>query len=505
MSEETPVVSGLGSFLADALPFAPSGARRAGAAEIMAQRMPELDDRNVSPLVRYPMASQLAAAIGGLGWATQSRSVPEALLKAFGPLALVQLARGAEIRGIQKKYEGLRKRRRLSQISKLDELVGRNPSALDYLYGGSSRLGAASAYQMMRDRKRKDLPAYSEATDVLPLASAIGVFQGALPTPMMAAHLPFTSALDQMAVKGVLSEKKAADEDLEDVPPSASEKRRTPHTDQRLSPVIPYYVAAALLGHQANQLAGKNLSRELSTTSSRALERDKWDDLVYKVTPDRPAVAAFPSLGNAFYASGPSIASDPLHTRFATDLVLSDPDNYRWYDWFNLFRKTRDVRSQLKSEGLIAVDPEGLNRAPIIAHEGGHSRIESQPGMLRFLQRHLYPKSELLAPLAGAGGFAAGMAAGGPLRGALAGMLTGGLVQAGKIAPEFMATRYGMSGLRNFEGGKYLSSGDNRLMNSALATYLATTLAVPTLAGAAGGWIRSRRKKLEKQKSEQFT
>jgi hypothetical protein len=204
--------------------------------------------------------------------------------------------------------------------------------------------------------------------------------------------------------------------------------------------------------------------------------------------------------------------------------AMQDPDNHpglwpilKYMATGDQSYKT-DLQKQLNQRGLIAIGTRarhpggtvpGFNTAPIIAHEAGHAKIEREGGPLQFLQRYPYHYDALLAPLAGAGGFAAGLYSGGPIRGALAGALTGGLVQAGKVVPEMMASHYGLKGLKSFEGGAFTKSTDRQRLMAALLTYLATTVAVPTLAGAAGGWISGRRKKKTEQEakldSEQFS
>ncbi len=494
MDQEPAVLSGgVGNVLADAIPFMPSGARRAGSARLMAARM--LSGHNdPSFLVKYPMASQALAALigGGAGLLARPNSAGAALTGVFLPLTAVQLAKALEIRRIQSDYEKQKHHRRLADVQGLDDMLGRDKSWLSYPVSGSSRLGLASAYQAMRDRRRKDIPAYAEAGDVLALGMPGGT------------SLPFTSILDNIAATGLLRKNAAA------VP--RKRKEEVSHTDQLANPTIPYYLAAAWLGSKTPELAGNNLMKHLAAMQSELIPREKWDSLVSHVSGTKPVVAQLPGFGNAFHAYNHT--KDPEISDALWNAAMSDPKNLPgwWPSLKYLFTGDeaefkKPLKDQIDSQGFIGVGTAangvpGFNTAPIIAHEGGHGKIERDGGVLRFLQRHPYRYRNLLAPLAGAGGFAAGMYAGGPLRGALAGALTGGLVQSGTVLPEIMASHYGLKALKSFDHGSLTKSTDRQRLLAALLTYLSTTVAVPTLAGAAGGWISSRRKKKQQLQAQ---
>lgn len=142
---------------------------------------------------------------------------------------------------------------------------------------------------------------------------------------------------------------------------------------------------------------------------------------------------------------------------------------------------------------------QGFASPAVLAHEAGHARAEKLDDLTGFLQRNLYPISRMAGPLAGAGSLAAGLASGGPVRGALLGTLIGGLGGAGVLLPEYRASTTGLEGLSKFDGGSLSQPDDKKLLASALGTYLAASVLPSTLAGAAGGYISSRRKKDEEQ------
>ena len=81
----------------------PSGARRAGAAKVMAARI----GKDPSFLVEHPLKTQLAAlGIGGIGHAlTEGQRPGVRAAAALTPIALVQMLRRAEIKKIQRDYD----------------------------------------------------------------------------------------------------------------------------------------------------------------------------------------------------------------------------------------------------------------------------------------------------------------------------------------------------------------------------------------------------------------
>ena len=158
----------------------------------------------------------------------------------------------------------------------------------------------------------------------------------------------------------------------------------------------------------------------------------------------------------------------------------------------NRANERRMLINRLKGHGAIVADEK--SSAGVLAHEAGHAKIDYTPGVLQFLQRHVYPHSGIIAPLAGVGSMAAGLASGSALNGALLGTGIGLVSGLGTIAPEAAASYHGLKGMQDYKGGA-LSSGQTSPLVAALSTYLAAGVLPSTLAGTAGGWVSGMRKK----------
>lgn len=434
--------TGIGAALADAIPLLPSGARRAGAAKVMAARI----DRDPSFLVEHPITSQLVA-MGLSGAASLAAKTPGARAAALLPILLTQALKAGEIRSIQADYDK-KKRKRLRELTNLNALLGG--------IGGSSRLGAVGAYEAMRRRKYQDIGSIAEAADALALLSGAAA-------PLT---IPVTSYIDHRAADRI--QKSAAFE------------------DQKNSPVIPLLLAAAV-GSTAGQV-GAHVNMRNRLAESPSLDRREWQGLVNHISGVNPMVVQTPGLDNAFYHKAKDRDEASRMVGHLSDFPEGGPGAGQPGYEESLRRSMTD--------GSVAVDPR-FGTSPIIAHEAGHAKIEATPGVLRALQRHAYGSSRLLAPALGAGSMAAGLAAKGTLKGALLGTGIGLLGNAGTLAPEAGASYYGIKGLRDYQGGRLNTKSDIANLVSAYLTYLASTVLPSTLAGAAGGWIGAQRAKAQ--------
>lgn len=268
-------------------------------------------------------------------------------------------------------------------------------------------------------------------------------------------------------------------------------RKEADFSDQKNSPTIPLYLAAALasLGGSAAASAWSNAE----FANSPALDKKEWAPLARHVSGKAPPVFNGGDMGgNAFYTK----PADDDQGRALVDHVQSmervePPANEELQPIRNRFNERRMLMNRLKGHGAIVADEK--SSAGVLAHEAGHAKIEHTPGVLQFLQRHLYPHRSTIAPLAGVGSMAAGLASGSTLNGALLGTGIGLVSGLGTIAPEAAASYYGLKGLQDYKGGA-LSSGQTSPLVAALSTYLAAGVLPSTLAGAAGGWISGKRR-----------
>lgn len=472
---------GLGALLADALPFMPSGLRRTGAARLMAERIGERPGWTT----RNPILSQLLGiALGGGAYLATGNK-----LVAAAPLAAVQLDKGLDIRRIRRAYDE-KKRKRLRELE-LEEI--RNDMS------GSQELGMQAAYEEMKDRKFKGLGPMSEAADAgMVFAYPMTALGGPLGTSASVAGMSaLTNLLDARTAKSLAKSGSS-------IEPSSS-------------PVIATALLALAGAHFANKWSGKALHSDLNSPDKKPIERRTWDSLIKHVSGKQPLTAFSETIPNAYHQAGrrdrfsDSAISDHLNSvSVGSDLdrhYLSDPDNL----------KNMGGESQLRR--LVRNDPESLHRlvrgkqterwrdnglifagspydkAPVIAHEAGHAKVEATPGIARWLQRNMYGRDKMMMPIAALGSTAAGLAIANPWLGGLAGAGIGALAHSGRVVPELMASYHGLKGLKSFEGGRLSTPGDAKSLAKAYATYLSLTVAPHMLAGAAAGYIGSRRKK----------
>jgi hypothetical protein len=273
--------------------------------------------------------------------------------------------------------------------------------------------------------------------------------------------------------------------------------------------------------HFANKWSGKALHSDLNSPDKKPIERRTWDPLIKHVSGKQPLTAFSDTIPNAYHQAGrrdrfsdSAISSHLNSVSLDSDLdrhYLSDPDNL----------KNMGGESQLR--GLLRRDPEGLHRllrnkqterwrdnglifagspydkAPVIAHEAGHAKVEATPGITRWLQRNMYGRDKMMMPIAALGSTAAGLAIANPWLGGLAGAGIGALAHSGRVVPEFMASYHGLKGLKSFDGGRLSTPGDAKSLAKAYATYLSLTVAPHMLAGAAAGYIGRRRKKKKQE------
>ena len=451
--------TGIGPLLADFIPLMPSGARRAGAAQVMAARV----GRDPSLLVDNPRVTQLLAmglgAVGGAYTADQSKPVRAAAM--LGPLAIVQLLRHLELNSIQKSYD-TEKRKRLRELD--DKALLDNPG----WFGGSNRLGAVNAYETMRDRKYKGYSSIAEAGDAFHLAAS-GLH------PLLGVSMSgIVSALDNEEAEARRRMHKKAD-----------------FAEQRNSPVIPLTIAAGLLGSLGRSASQNWAVREVSNTPPLGV--DKWPGTIASISGTEPLMLASDADGtaNAFFYK-PDTEKEGLQfmRQFSglRDVTPRTPTTKGEYG-----RAMEKLQRLMRSGVMVANERAG---APVIGHEAGHAKIEETPGMLRFLQRHIYPHQGWVAPMAAAGSMAAGLASGSTLKGGLYGTGIGLLSSLGTVGPEAGASYHALKHLKSLGDGSLSAEGKKDLL-SALSTYLAGGVLPSVLSGMAGGWISGRRRKKE--------
>ena len=442
---------GLGTLLADMVPFAPSSARRAGAAELMARRMG--DDTPMT--LKYPMLSQmLTMTLGGALAGSHARnsadpSIPALTALALGPNIMLQLLKRKQINDIDNRYQETKRKKRLAEIGGervLDDSLG------------SKRLGMAQAYEAMRLRKMKDISALSEAGDAVPLATTVmGLGPGA--------SLPITQLIDQIESGKLL--------------------KRADFSDQINAPTVALALLAAAGGTAGLQIAGQNLREDLQRQGQMPqIPRWDWENLGKHIA-GKPIVSAdlkHTNVNNAFFGR-------PMH---GSQEQLNDLMRYALADPINQFRP--NLAQKIQDNGLMVFGPRHRSSG-IVAHEAGHGKIEHTPGALQAIQRYAYPLSSWAAPLTGVGALAAGLGSGGVLAGLLAGTGVGLLGTGGTLLPELMASKHGLDGLKTFRGGKYYDPSQAKSLAKALGTYGASLLLPSVLAGGLGGWVSGRRKK----------
>lgn len=432
--------SGLGPLLADYLPLMPSGARRAGAAEVMAARI----GRDPSVLVTDPLKTQaLAMGLGGVAGVYAGGDTKRKLMVGAIPLLIVQALRRREMKSIQEDYDK-KKRKRLRDVDWTDfERPG--------LLGGSHYLGATSALESMRRRQYAGFGPGAETGDMITILGG-----------MNPATIPLTSLLDRNAAMEL--------------------RKRADFADQKNSPTIPLYLAAALAGSLGQRGSLAWAMKELAKEDP--LPTDKWDSLIQSVSGGKPVIGTSPGLNNAYFK------------RFATEAVARETARKMGATGKDLEAKVR----QMMEHGLIVSDTD--MPASVLAHEAGHAKIERTPGVARFLQRNIYPFTSLIAPVASVGSMAAGLASGSTLKGALYGTGLGLLGGVGQVVPEAVASYHGVQGLKSHDGGSLARAGDVRETLAALSTYLARSVLPSTLSGAAGGWISGRRRKRDEEQEK---
>ena len=447
--------TGLGPLLADYIPLMPSGARRAGAANVMAARI----GRDPSFLVKHPIMSQLMAmGVGAAGGAALGSGIA-----AVVPILAVQAARRHEMQGIQNDYD-TQKRKRLRDIPGLESLLGG--------YGGSERLGAVGAYEAMRKRKYQNIGALSETGDALTLGS-----MGLLGPLGPLISVPITNGIDHMSADRL--------------------RKQADFSEQKNIPSLPLYLLAAALAGGGSALARSNFRNQMRAATP--VPRSEWQGIVNGASGGDPPVASLPGLNNAHYLR-PSSRDEAA--KYLGNIV-SDKHNVDAIPWWD--KQTGAWKEKLVSrvmkEGLVEADPK-MATGSVLGHEGGHARIDHSTGIVNFLQSKVYPWQRLIAPVAGIGSMAAGLASGSTLKGLLAGTGIGLVGGAGAIVPEAMASYYGMKALGDHKGGSLGRDGDVGRQLGALGTYAAANVLPSMLAGAAGGWISGRRKAREEEEPE---
>lgn len=447
--------------MADLIPLLPSGARRAGAARVMAARIGD----KPSVLVDHPLKTQLLAlGLGAVGGAyTEDQGIGKRIAATVGPIALVQLLRRMELKRIQKRYDE-KPRKRLRELDSEDLLDTGG-------WGGSSRLGAVNAYETMRKRKYQGFGSLAEAGDAIQLAA------GAVSPALYVGAIPLMSGIDHRAADKL--QKGASDS----------------FSDQRNIPVIPLMLAAAL-GGTAGQVASVIAAKQ-EFGDTPAMGKENWRKMVNEISGGEPLLFASSGTRNAFYSKPRTRAE----ARGMLALTSHDEDlNGGRHHGIPGWAFNRDRIERAMEHGVVRADIDA--GIPVLAHEAGHAKIENTPGLLRALQRHVYPHQRVIAPLASGGSMAAGLASGGTLKGALLGTLIGGVAGIGQLAPEFGASYNALKHIRGL-GDRRMTNEALKDLGSAFSTYLALGVLPSTLAGAAGGYVSGRRKKKEEEEEGQ--
>ena len=292
VAEENPGDS-FGNLLSDYIPFLPSGARRAGMADMMAHRM----DTPSGLLVDHPMLSQtLAVGAGSLGSAALGLKGVQAAALPIAALAAVQMLKRHQIQKIQEAYEGLHTHTRLRDIKGLDEFLA--PTFID---NPSDRLGRVTAYEAMKNRKFSPVGPMSEAGDALVIAGhSVGL---GFPASIAAAQIDSAEADKKMRGLGLA---KAATED---------EHRK--HHDQRNNTTLPLYLLA-MLGAGAGQ-AGAYANFVHTLGKGKPLDHSDRQPLVDFISERHVPVVDDSSTDNAAF-HGDHISAHPTS---ATGAVLA--------------------------------------------------------------------------------------------------------------------------------------------------------------------------------------
>ncbi len=264
--------------------------------------------------------------------------------------------------------------------------------------------------------------------------------------------------------------------------------------DQKNSPTIPLYLAAALAS--TGGLAAANAWTHYEDANNQPLDKVEWAPLVRAISGKAPPVYDGGDMnGNAFYTKPTSDRQSNNLVDYVAGLEREEPAaREELQPLRNRSNERHMLINRIMGHGVVVADSK--SSAGTLAHEAGHAKIENTPGVLQFLQRYVYPYSHSIAPLAGVGSMAAGLASGSTLNGALLGTGIGLVSGLGTIAPEAGASYYGLKGLNEYKGGA-LTSGQTTPLVAALSTYLAAGVLPSTLSGAAGGWISGMRRKKE--------
>jgi hypothetical protein len=263
--------------------------------------------------------------------------------------------------------------------------------------------------------------------------------------------------------------------------------------EQRNSPVIPLTIAAALLGSLGRSASQNWAVREVSNTPPLGV--DKWPGTIASISGTEPLMLASNADGtaNAFFYK-PNTEKEGLQfmRQFSglRDVTPRTPTTKGEYG-----RTMEKLQRLMRSGVMVANERAG---APVIGHEAGHAKIEETPGMLRFLQRHIYPHQGWVAPMAAAGSMAAGLASGSTLKGGLYGTGIGLLSSLGTVGPEAGASYHALRHLKGLGDGSLSAEGKKDLL-SALSTYLAGGVLPSVLSGMAGGWISGRRRQKDEE------
>lgn len=420
----------------------------------MATALADRIDAYASPLVRYPLLTQLAGLAGSGVMAANGGGAASAL-----PWLVQAGLRRAEINHLSNKYQDTDEAERGSLRRARQSIT--DPLTLS----GSHRLGQTLSYLAMAG-KSPTQPMISELSD--PLSLTLPGY-GAIVAPV----------IDNISASHLLHKHSAARKEEEEARPR---RRMVPLSDPRSNSVLPAMLAALAGSVGGGLYASKKL---LDFTDTARPTKGSWTYL--------PNVSP---LYRKFFGG----EREDIVQRVANrHIPVYDIQNADGTPFQNAFYSNRGA--PFSGKEFIGLGNKGFASSSILAHEAGHGKVESTKDIVQWLQRNAYQhmgKTTALSPVAGLG---AGMLAGGAGKGMLAGALTGGVLNAGYLLPEHMASVYARKGLRNDKGG-YDHGLDSKALWTALGTYAAAGLLPSTIAGGLGGLITGARKKRQAEQGE---
>lgn len=449
----------------DYIPLMPTGARRAGAAALMAARMGE----EPGVLLRNPILSQLAATAAGAGiGATLGVSPALSLL----PLLAVQAVKAHQIGDIKQRYIG-------ANTDSMRALQSLRHDDVREKAMGSGALGAELIYNAMRKRPHPGLSAAAEMGDAAQL--------------MIPGALPIVQAIDHMEARGL--------------------RKSAAWDDEANIPTLPLMMLAGLAGSAASAATPAMLAAAFSglTPTDKATAKGAMDAAAGDSI---PMITGLP-VRNAYYSNvtkadnqyGIHVPDDVLRSALMAEYDRQNSTGRggiaRLMDRLDYEKNELPKQIALARRNGMAEFNDSMVAPVIAAHEGGHAWQENRTGLLRALQRARGGSYEqlrpLTAPIAAVSSMGAGLATGSPVAGGLIGLIAGGALAAPTLATEGAASIKGLQTLASYEGGKHLTPSNVLALLGAFGSYALPHVVVPAAAGVAGGWLARRRAKRRSQ------